>query len=168
MRTEMPSYFSFLSTAPATIFPEMAPALGHSPRWARPQVLQRKTHIMHKIALEEHFVTDEMVPYFGDTYVNISKDMAKRGLVELLDFGSQRLDLYGRGCIMESVLSLSRPAAQIELETAKAVRLTRVVNDHLADEVARCLSRYEGFAHLAMQIGNQHPSVPVLDPCLFP
>ena len=42
---------------------------------------------MRKIALEEHFITDEMEHYFEDTLAGVSRDLAARGMKALKDFG---------------------------------------------------------------------------------
>lgn len=106
---------------------------------------------MRKIALEEHFMTDEMEPYFQDTYVNINKDMATRGLPALKDFGQRRLDAMDAAGVELAVLSLSGPGVQIEPDTDKAVTLACRCNDALAEQVSRRPDRYAGFAHLALQ-----------------
>lgn len=105
---------------------------------------------MRKIALEEHFMTDEMEAYFTDTYVNINKELATRGLKALKDFGQARLDAMDAAGVELAVLSLSGPGVQIEPDAAKAARLARRCNDALAEQVARRPDRYAGFAHLAL------------------
>ena len=55
---------------------------------------------MRKIALEEHFLTDEMEPYIRDTLANIAPELATTGRAALKDFGQARLDIMatsGRG-----------------------------------------------------------------------
>jgi 2,3-dihydroxybenzoate decarboxylase len=106
---------------------------------------------MRKIDLEEHFMTDEMEPYFEDTFVNITKDLATRGLESLKDFGAARLDAMDAAGVDKAVLSLSGPGVQIERDAAKAVSLARQCNDVLAEQVLRRQDRYAGFAHLALQ-----------------
>ena len=106
---------------------------------------------MLKIALEEHFLTDEMEPYIRDTLANISPALATKGLAALRDFGQARLDAMASAGVGKAVLSLSGPGVQTEPDTAKAVALARRCNDQLAEQVARRPDRYGGLAHLAMQ-----------------
>lgn len=106
---------------------------------------------MRKIALEEHFITDEMQPYAESILAKLSKDLAARGMKALKDFGQARLDAMDAAGVAKAVLALSGPGVQIEPDVPKAVTLARRCNDQLAEEVARRPDRYAGFAHLAMQ-----------------
>ena len=106
---------------------------------------------MRKIALEEHFMTDEMEPYIEDTLAGVSRDLAEKGMKALKDFGQARLDAMDAAGVAKAVLALSGPGVQAEPDAAEAVTLARRCNDRLADEVARRPDRYAGFAHLAMQ-----------------
>ena len=106
---------------------------------------------MRKIALEEHFMTDEMEPYFKASLVNINHELAIRGLKALKDFGQARLDAMDAAGVGKAVLSLAGPGVQIEPDAAKAIPLARRCNDALAEQVARRPDRYAGFAHLALQ-----------------
>ena len=106
---------------------------------------------MRKIALEEHFLTDDMEPYIQDTLANVAPDLAARGTTALKDFGQARLDAMDSAGISKAVLSLSGPGVQVEPNAGKATTLARRCNDQLAEQVARRPDRYAGFAHLAMQ-----------------
>ena len=106
---------------------------------------------MRKIALEEHFITDETEPYIQDTLANVAPELAEKGLPALKDFGQARLDAMDAGGVSKAVLSLSGPGVQVEPDSERAVAVARRCNDRLAEEVARRPDRYAGFAHLALQ-----------------
>lgn len=106
---------------------------------------------MRKIALEEHFLTDEMEPYIRDTLANVAPELAEKGVAALKDFGRARLDAMDAAGVEMAVLSLSGPGVQVEPDAGEATTRARRCNDRLAEEVARRPDRYRGFAHLAMQ-----------------
>ncbi len=106
---------------------------------------------MRKVALEEHFMTDEMQPYFGATLAKLNKDIAVRGLKALKAFDQDRLDVMDAAGVAKAVLALAGPGVQAEPDAPKAVTLARRCNDQLAGQIARRPDRYAGFAHLAMQ-----------------
>ncbi|PLR31686.1 amidohydrolase [Chimaeribacter californicus] len=106
------------------------------------------------IALEEHFILPEFVDYLAETKQNIRPALFDKVVPILSDFGARRLDVMDSNGVDFAVLSLSGPGVQIEPETARAVRLARLANDRLAEEVAKKPTRYGGFAHLALQDPN--------------
>lgn len=106
---------------------------------------------MEKIALEEHFMLDEMIPYFVEVYQNVDKRMGDEWLRFLLSFDQKRLAQMDVAGVKRSVLSLSGPGVQHEPDAQKATRLARFCNDRLAEEITKRPDRYSGFAHLAMQ-----------------
>ena len=106
---------------------------------------------MHKIALEEHFLTDDMQPYIEKTLEKVSKDLVASGVGALKDFGQARLDAMDSAGVTRAVLALAGPGVQAEPDMAKAVTLARGCNDRLAEEIGRRPDRYAGLAHLAMQ-----------------
>jgi 2,3-dihydroxybenzoate decarboxylase len=106
---------------------------------------------VRKIALEEHFMHPDFIEYFAGNKECIKPELYDKVIPILEDFGASRLDVMDKNGIDFAVLSLSGPGLQVEKDTAKAVRLQRVVNDSLAKEVHKRPDRYGGFAHLAMQ-----------------
>ncbi|WP_076858318.1 amidohydrolase family protein [Bradyrhizobium mercantei] len=106
---------------------------------------------MRKIALEEHFMAPQFIPYFKSTSANISPDLFDKALGALADFGERRLAAMDASEVSHAILSLAGPGVQIERDTATAVRLAREANDFLAEQVRRNPARYGGFAHLALQ-----------------
>ena len=106
---------------------------------------------MEKVALEEHFMIDLLVPYMGNTLSSISQDVASRGLAALKDFGDQRIAAMDAGGIDMAILSLSGRGVQNEPDRAVASRLAKRCNDMLAVEIQGKPKRYGGLAHLPMQ-----------------
>ena len=104
---------------------------------------------MQKIALEEHFLTANLIEHWRSTLTNISADLGDKALGALMDFGSRRLDSMDRNGIAYAVLSISGPGVQIEPDAGKAVRFAREANDLLAAEIQKAPRRYGGLAHVA-------------------
>lgn len=117
-----------------------------------------------KIALEEHFMVPEFVPYFAETYPNISPEIAKLGLAALQDLGDHRIAIMDQNGVDYSVLSLAGPGVQIEKDSAVAVQHARWINDFLAKEIQKRPTRYGGLAHLAMQ--NPAEAASELERCI--
>ena len=107
--------------------------------------------MVRKIALEEHFLCPGFETYWATTVGDISPDALRRITARLSDFGDGRLEAMARAGVTRAVLSLAGPGVQSEPDTATAVRMAAVANDHLAREIQRCPDRYAGFGHLAMQ-----------------
>ena len=69
----------------------------------------------------------------------------------LLDLSTQRLEEMDAAGIDFSLLSLTSPGIQGELDPARAVTRAKQVNDVLAETVAAHPNRYGGFAALPLQ-----------------
>ncbi|WP_205602524.1 amidohydrolase family protein [Chelativorans alearense] len=93
----------------------------------------------------------EFIEYFQKVAANIDPGLYDKAVDVLQDFGERRLAAMDAIGIERAVLSLSGPGVQAEFDTAKAVRLARRANDFLAERLAESPSRYDGFAHLALQ-----------------
>ena len=140
-------------------------ALGSAAVAAEPLAAQAAdTTRLGKIALEEHFMVPEFVPYFEETYPNISPEIAKLGLAALLNLGDERIAVMDQNGVDFSVLSLAGPGVQIEKDTAVAVQRARWINDYLAKEIQKRPTRYGGLAHLAMQ--NPAEAASELERCI--
>jgi 2,3-dihydroxybenzoate decarboxylase len=103
-----------------------------------------------KIAIEEHFVTPELL----DTiFPNIGWDQDEWQLMtELLqDTDERRLQAMDAGGIQTSVLSLTAPCIQDVVGASDAVSAARHANDALAEIVRRSPDRYAAFAALPLQ-----------------
>ncbi|HUK34736.1 MAG TPA: amidohydrolase family protein [Vicinamibacterales bacterium] len=104
---------------------------------------------MHdKIALEEHFATDETVresPEFG--HAGEWSALERR----LLDLGDERLREMDATGIAFAILSLNAPGVQSVFDAKKSVAVARRANDALAAGIAKHPDRFGGFAALPMQ-----------------
>lgn len=106
---------------------------------------------MKKIALEEHFVTPDLVGYGSGTSAIAQPQAWADASRRLLDFTEERIpemDLYG---LDVQVLSLNSPGIQAEKDAATAVSKATTVNDFLADIIAEHPTRFSGFAALPLQ-----------------
>jgi hypothetical protein len=84
-----------------------------------------------KIALEEHFITPDLIEKVtGGLPDPPVWEEAKRRLLDLTD---ERLEDMDRAGIDLSLLSVTGPAVQGEIDTAAAVRMARGKNDYLAE-----------------------------------
>ena len=104
-----------------------------------------------KIALEEHFITPELLPYCVKAMPAVSADGKKKIIDRLSDFNDTRLSVMDQAGIDFAVLSISGPGVQAEIDTALAIKLAKQSNDLLAAEIAKHPTRFGGFAHLPMQ-----------------
>jgi len=107
--------------------------------------------MVHKIALEEHFLPPGFEDYWRPTVRHIDPKHAAKLFAALTDFGEARLSSMDEASIARSVLGLAGPGVQAERDTATAIRNAKSANDFLARELAKRPERYSGFAHLAMQ-----------------
>src|SRR4051812_42001351 len=107
--------------------------------------------MVKKIALEEHFLSPEYVEPWLPTVAEMPA--AKRDYLHgaLTDFGERRLASMDKAGITHAVLGLAGPGAQVQRDTAKAIRDAKSSNDFLAKEIQKRPDRYSGLAHLAMQ-----------------
>lgn len=140
-------------------------ALGSISAAAEPlTALPSGTRHLGKIALEEHFMVPEFVPYFEETYPNISPEIAKLGLAALQNLGDERIAIMDQNGVDFSVLSLAGPGVQIEKDAAVAQKRAKWINDFLAAEIQKRPTRYGGLAHLAMQ--NPAEAASELERCI--
>lgn len=107
--------------------------------------------MIRKIALEEHFMLNELLPYSAGLGAAVNPEAAKSWVAQLLDFGSMRLERMEAAGIERAVLSLPAPGVQQEPDHNKAIALAQFCNDTLATHIAARPDCYSGFAHLPMQ-----------------
>jgi 2,3-dihydroxybenzoate decarboxylase len=107
--------------------------------------------MVHKIALEEHFLPPSFEPYWRPTVAGVDPKHAAKLHAALTDFGEARVASMDGAGITRAILGLAGPGVQAERDTATAIRNAKTANDFLADAVAKRPDRYSGFAHLAMQ-----------------
>lgn len=115
-----------------------------------------------KIALEEHYIIPECIPYWRATVPNLSDELAQRMLAPMLELGERRIEAMDRAGIEVAVLSLAGSVLR-EADTTLAVRRAREANDHLFEIIQRYPTRYAGFASLAMQ--DPHAAADELQRC---
>ena len=101
-----------------------------------------------KIALEEHFATEETVldsrGFFPDDVWAEVKD-------RVLDLHGRRLRLMDEHGIEMMILSLNAPAVQAIPDPKNADELARRANDYLAEQVRKRPDRFQALAALPMQ-----------------
>jgi 2,3-dihydroxybenzoate decarboxylase len=107
--------------------------------------------LVRKIALEEHFLCPGFENYWAATVNGVPDAVLQRITARLSDFGDARVEAMDRAGVARAVLSLAGPGVQVEPDTAAAVRMAAMANDHLAGELQKRPERYAGFGHLAMQ-----------------
>jgi 2,3-dihydroxybenzoate decarboxylase len=102
-----------------------------------------------KIALEEHFATQDVLAKVTGGLPD--PDVWEQAQRRLLDVTGDRLVEMDRADIGYSILSLTGPGVQGELDVAAATRMAQQKNDLLAEEIAPHRDRFGGFAAVAMQ-----------------
>jgi predicted TIM-barrel fold metal-dependent hydrolase len=98
-----------------------------------------------KIALEEHFVIPETL---AASYGALGSPEFQR---QLEDIGSTRIAEMDRGGLGVCILSLVSDGIQAIPNASEAVRIARLANDHLAEQIAKNPKRFKGFAALPLQ-----------------
>lgn len=104
-----------------------------------------------KIALEEHFLADGFANMRGTEGSGPAAAFRRQAAERLPEIDALRLAAMDRAGIEIAVLSLFQPGIQGERDTATAVRKAKVVNDTLAERIARHPARFRGFAAVPMQ-----------------
>jgi 2,3-dihydroxybenzoate decarboxylase len=124
------------------------------PGWLKPQRqagAQINEDAMKKIALEEHYITDEILEYAAQARPSDSDGVVADLNFRLADFGERRLQAMDAAGIEIAVLSATVPGVQAERDTNRAIAVAQETNDTLAGHIQKHPRRYLGFAHLAMQ-----------------
>ncbi len=109
---------------------------------------------MKKIALEEHFMSPGLVDYWQATMADVPRPIYDKIFAALTDFDDIRLKAMDSAGIEKAVLSVAGPGVQVEPNVAAANKAAAEANDFLAEKIARHPTRYEGFAHIALQDPN--------------
>lgn len=106
---------------------------------------------MKKIALEEHFITSDLLPETQkNDFTAMNQESAADFQTRLLDF-TDRVKVMDEAGIEISVLSLTDPGIQ-GIEDAKiAIELASKTNAFLAEKISKNPKRFRGFACLALQ-----------------
>ena len=102
-----------------------------------------------KIALEEHFATEEFLedikPYF------IREGVWEQSRDAICDITGKRLAEMDANGIEYTILSLSAPTIQGMCDTEKAIDAARRINDYLAEQIKDYPKRFGAFAALPTQ-----------------
>lgn len=106
---------------------------------------------MMKIALEEHFITPGLLDYCVKAMPAVSQEGKKSIIGHLSNFDDLRLQTMDQAGVDFSILGISGPGVQAEIDQKRAINLAKESNDILAAEIYRKPKRYGGFAHLPMQ-----------------
>ena len=101
-----------------------------------------------KIGLEEHFAIPETV---GDSERYIPPHLWAKISTKIMDFMSVRIEEMDAGGMDMMILSLNSPAIQMIHEPARAVEVSRIANDVMAEAISKQPKRFRGFAALPMQ-----------------
>ena len=109
---------------------------------------------MKKIALEEHFMSPGLTDYWQATMADVPRPIYDKIYAALTDFDDIRLKAMDEAGVAKAVLSVAGPGVQVETNTAVANKAAAEANDFLAEKIARHPTRYEGFAHIALQDPN--------------
>jgi 2,3-dihydroxybenzoate decarboxylase len=107
---------------------------------------------MRKIAIEQHFITRDTLPYAGSSHVPPA--IWQQFEARLLDFEDLRLAEMDRLGIDLEVLSLNSPGIQCETDERTAIAAAAASNDELAGLIQRHPTRFAGFAALPTQNGE--------------
>ena len=106
---------------------------------------------MNKIALEEHYLPEHLIPHWEPTVSGMPKTTYDAIKARLVDTGAQRIEAMDAAGIEIALLSVAGPGVQAERDTTQAIAMAQRANDDLAERVALHPKRLAGFAHLAMQ-----------------
>jgi 2,3-dihydroxybenzoate decarboxylase len=107
---------------------------------------------MKKIALEEHFITADLLSQTQQSdFVAMDSHKAAEFQARLLDFSDFRIKAMDEAGIEISVLSLTDPGIQGIADTKTAIEQASKTNAFLAEQISKNSKRFRGFACLAMQ-----------------
>lgn len=121
---------------------------------------------MKKIALEEHFITPDLLKDTQKTdFVAMDPQKATEFQTRLLDFDGLRIKAMDEAGIEISVLSLTDPGIQGIVDTKTAVEQASKTNAFLAEKIAKNPLRLRGFACLALQ--DPEAAIEELEYCVY-
>jgi predicted TIM-barrel fold metal-dependent hydrolase len=104
-----------------------------------------------KIALEEHFATEEFLQDVKRFFIREGVEVWERAKRIMTDITGERLELMDEAGIEKSIISLSSPTIQGILNTDDAIDAARRINDYTAEKIANYRHRFEAFAALPTQ-----------------
>lgn len=106
---------------------------------------------MRTIALEEHFTIPLMAEYSAGTASIAPPEVWNDAYRRLLDLTEERIPAMDQAGLDVQVLSLNAPGIQAEKDPSVAVKRAALVNDLLAETIAKNPTRFAGFASLPLQ-----------------
>ena len=115
-----------------------------------------------KIALEEHFATDEFLEEIKPWFT--SEGIWEQARETICDIVGQRIELMDKAGIEKTILSLTAPAIQNILKENDAIAAAKRANDHIANAIKDHHDRFESFAALPTQ--NPEAAVAELTRCV--
>lgn len=104
-----------------------------------------------KIALEEHFATEEYLQDVKRYFIHEGAEVWERAKDIMGDISGKRLELMDEAGIEKTILSLSSPTIQAILSTEKAIDAAKRINDYTAEQIRDHRDRFEAFAALPTQ-----------------
>ena len=104
-----------------------------------------------KIALEEHFATEEYLQDVKRYFIREGADVWERAKHTMCDISGKRLELMDEAGIEKTILSLSSPTIQAILSTKEAIDAAKRINDYTAEQIRDHRDRFEAFAALPTQ-----------------
>jgi predicted TIM-barrel fold metal-dependent hydrolase len=111
--------------------------------------------MIRKIAIEEHILGPLADPKEYQAHVvqhsGVGPKWAEAAFQRLVDLDSTRLEEMDLAGIDVSVLSLTSPGIEEFTDPSAAVRMSKMVNDFLAERVASSHGRYGAFACVPLQ-----------------
>ncbi|WP_321797545.1 amidohydrolase family protein [Caballeronia sp. J97] len=110
---------------------------------------------MRTIALEEHFTHPDMSVYSANTATIAEPQVWEDAMRHLLDFTELRIPAMDAAGLDMQVLSLNAPGIQAEKDTSVAISRAKLMNDRLAEVIAKHPTRFSGFAALPTQDPNE-------------
>ncbi len=99
-----------------------------------------------KIALEEHFATEEYLQDVKRYFIHEGVDVWELAKSTMCDISGKRLELMDEAGIEKTILSLSSPTIQSILSTEKAIDAAKRINDYTAEQIHDHRDRFEAFA----------------------
>ena len=102
----------------------------------------------NKIALEEHFATEDTLE---DSYDSIYPEKWHEIKYHIQAVGEQRLRQMDNAGIELAIVSLNAPAIQRIHDPVRAIEVAHRANDALAEQIEKHRDRFRGFAALPMQ-----------------
>ena len=104
-----------------------------------------------KIALEEHFTTEEYLEAVKPWFINDGPGVWEKARLEMSDITDLRLRLMDEAGIEKTILSLTSPTIQAILDVDKATDAAKRANEYIADQIRDYKNRFESFAAVPTQ-----------------